>query len=55
MNLAGAISIADSGLANINAQLALVSHNVANASTPSYAVESIANESLTPAASAWAC
>jgi flagellar hook-associated protein 1 len=47
MSLAGAISIATGGLANISAQLALVSHNVANASTPSYAVESIDSQSLT--------
>ncbi len=47
MSLAGAISIADSGIANVSAQLALVSHNVANASTPSYAVETLDSESLT--------
>jgi flagellar hook-associated protein 1 FlgK len=47
MSLAGAISSASSGLANVSAQLALVSHNVANASTPSYAVESIDSQSLT--------
>jgi len=47
MSLAGAISIANSGLANVSAQLGLVSHNVANASTPSYSVESIDNQSLT--------
>ncbi len=47
MSLNAALSIAGSGLANINAQLALVSHNIANASTPSYAVESSAPESLT--------
>ena len=39
MNLDAALSIASGGLANINAQLALVSHNVANASTPGYQVE----------------
>jgi flagellar hook-associated protein 1 FlgK len=47
MSLGGALSIASGGLANINAQLALVSHNVANASTPSYAVETLDTESLT--------
>lgn len=47
MSLSSALSIASSGLADISAQLALVSHNVANASTPSYSVESIGSESLT--------
>ena len=47
MSLAGTISIATGGLANISAQLALVSHNVANASTPSYAVESLDSTSMT--------
>jgi flagellar hook-associated protein 1 len=39
MSLDAALSIANSGLSAINQQLALVSHNVANASTPGYAVE----------------
>jgi flagellar hook-associated protein 1 FlgK len=47
MSLVGALSIASGGLANINAQLALVSHNIANASTPSYAVETLDTDSLT--------
>ena len=47
MSLLGAISIATGGLANVSAQLALVSHNVANASTPSYSVESIESSSVT--------
>ncbi len=47
MDLDAALSIAGSGLANVNAQLALVSHNVANASTPSYSVESISQQDLT--------
>jgi len=47
MSLAGAIASASSGLADVSARLALVSHNVANASTPSYAVESIGSASLT--------
>jgi flagellar hook-associated protein 1 FlgK len=34
-------------LANVSAQLALVSHNVANASTPSYSVENFDPQSLT--------
>lgn len=47
MNLGGVLSIASSGLANINAQLGVVSHNVANASTTGYAVESTTQEELT--------
>jgi len=39
VSLDSAISIANSSLANINRQLALVSHNVANANTPGYARE----------------
>src|ERR1700677_1314214 len=39
MSLSSALSIASGGLANINAQFALISQNVANASTPGYAVE----------------
>lgn len=39
MGLDSALSIASSGLANINAQFATISHNVANAATPGYAVE----------------
>jgi flagellar hook-associated protein 1 FlgK len=39
MGLNSALSIAAGGLANINAQFALISQNVANAATPSYAVE----------------
>ncbi|MGH7153713.1 MAG: flagellar hook-associated protein FlgK, partial [Acetobacteraceae bacterium] len=39
MNIDAALAIAGSGLANINAQLALISHNVANASTPGYVTE----------------
>jgi flagellar hook-associated protein 1 FlgK len=47
MSLASALTIATGGLANVSAQLALVSHNVANASTPSYAVETLDTESVT--------
>ena len=39
MSLSSALSIAAGGLANINAQFALISQNVANASTPGYATE----------------
>ena len=39
MNLDAALSIATGGVANIGRQLALVSQNVANASTPGYAAE----------------
>ena len=39
MTIASALSIATGGLANVNAQLALISQNVANASTPGYAEE----------------
>lgn len=45
MSLGSVLSIAGSGLAAINAQLALVSHNVANAATPGYAAETAANHS----------
>ena len=47
MGLDSALSIASGGLANINAQFALVSQNVANAATPGYAVEVSAQQSLT--------
>lgn len=47
MSLNAALSIASSGLAAINAQLGIVSHNVANASTPGYATETVPLHSLT--------
>ena len=47
MNLDTALSIASGGLANINRQLDLVSQNVANASTPGYAREVAAQQSVT--------
>lgn len=47
MSLEGALSIAAGGLANINRQLALVSHNVANANTPGYAAEIGSQQSAT--------
>jgi flagellar hook-associated protein 1 len=43
MSLDSALSIASGGLANINAQFALISQNVAYAATPGYAVE-VANQ-----------
>lgn len=46
MSLDGALSIATSGLANVSLQLALVSHNVANADTPGYVVETQTQQSL---------
>jgi flagellar hook-associated protein 1 FlgK len=47
MSLNSALSIAAGGLANINAQFALISQNVANASTPGYAVEVGSQQALT--------
>ena len=47
MSLDGALSIATGGLANINSQMALVSQNVANASTPGYAAEIGTQQSVT--------
>ena len=46
MNLDASLSIAGGGLASINAQLAVVSHNVANASTPGYVEETVPLETL---------
>lgn len=46
MGLSAALSIASGGLANVQSQLALVSHNVANASTPGYAAEVGTQQSL---------
>ena len=46
MALNSALSIANSGLANINAQFAILSQNVANASTPGYAAEVGTQQSL---------
>jgi flagellar hook-associated protein 1 FlgK len=47
MNLDTSLSIATSGLASINAQYAVLAQNVANASTPGYAVEVSTPESQT--------
>jgi flagellar hook-associated protein 1 FlgK len=47
MRLDGALSIAAGGLANVNRQMAIVSQNVANASTPGYAAEIATQTSVT--------
>jgi flagellar hook-associated protein 1 len=47
MSLAGALTIATGGLANVNRQMALVSQNVANANTPGYAAEIGTQQSVT--------
>ena len=47
MSLTAALSIATSSLVNVNSQLALVSHNVANADTPGYVTETATQEELT--------
>src|SRR5215510_2132426 len=47
MTLDGALSIATGGLANVNRQMAIVSQNVANASTPGYTALTATQRSLT--------
>ena len=47
MSLDSILSVATGGLANINAQFALISQNVANAATPGYAVEVGSQEAIT--------
>ncbi len=47
MNLGASLSIAASGLAAVNAQLAVTSQNVGNASTPGYATETVAQSDVT--------
>ena len=47
MSLDSILSTAGSGLASVNAQLALIGQNVANASTPGYATEVAAETNLT--------
>ena len=47
MSLNSALSVATSGLANINAQFVTMSQNVANVSTPGYAEETNTQQSLT--------
>jgi len=46
MNLDAALSVANSGLANVQAQFGVISHNVANAGTPAYATEISTQQSL---------
>ena len=47
MSIQGALFMATGGLANINRQMAVVSQNVANASTPGYSVEIGTQQSVT--------
>jgi len=47
MSLDSALSIATSGLANINSQFVTMSQNVANISTPGYAEETVTQNNLT--------
>lgn len=47
MNLYSALSIASGGLANIDRQLDVISHNVANANTPGYSREIATQSSVT--------
>jgi flagellar hook-associated protein 1 FlgK len=47
VSLEGTLSIAAGGIANINRQMAVVSQNVANASTPGYAAEISTQTSMT--------
>src|ERR1700733_4232012 len=47
MGLSAALSIATGSLANVTGQLALVSHNVANAGTPGYVSETATQQSAT--------
>ncbi len=47
MGLSAALSIAAGGLHNIDAQIGTVSHNVANAATPGYSLETLPQESMT--------
>jgi flagellar hook-associated protein 1 FlgK len=47
MGLSSALSIATGSLANVTSQLALISHNVANADTPGYVAETATQTSAT--------
>lgn len=47
MSLSAALAIASGEIGNINAQFSLIGHNIANAATPSYAVEEVAQQSVT--------
>ena len=49
MSLGAALAIAGSGIANIDARLAVVSQNIANASTPGYSAEVVGQISQTAA------
>jgi flagellar hook-associated protein 1 FlgK len=49
VTIGAALSIATSGLANVNRQMALVSQNVANASTPGYSAEIGTQQSMVAA------
>jgi flagellar hook-associated protein 1 FlgK len=49
VTIGAALSVATSGLANVNRQMALVSQNVANASTPGYSAQIGTQESLVAA------
>ncbi len=49
MGMSTALTIASGEIGNINRQLALVSHNIANAGTPDYVAESVGQTSLTAA------
>lgn len=46
MSLSASLAIASGEIGNINAQFSLIGHNVANASTPDYAVEDVGQQSL---------
>ncbi len=46
MSLQGALSIASGGLSDINLGLTVISQNIANASTPQYADETVSQQSL---------
>src|ERR1700722_19430612 len=47
MVISAALSIATGSLANVTSQLALISHNVANADTPGYVTEASTQASVT--------
>lgn len=47
MGISSALSIATASLANVTSQLALISHNVANADTPGYVAETATQSSAT--------
>jgi len=47
MSMNATLAISSSEIGNINSQLALISHNIANAGTPDYAAEQVDQTSLT--------